>query len=133
MTECKLKIYYAHHQWKYGTKIEEYELDLIKAYFPNAVIFNPAVDLNIDGKTEDEIMCICLDQVKISDMVIFSSIDGLVGIGVFKEVTHAKDLGMPVYYIAKDELRYDFDVTANWKSNGNDRTFGRVDLLDINR
>ena len=133
MTECKLKIYYAHHQWKYGTKIEEYELDLIKAYFPNAVIFNPAVDLNIDGKTEDEIMCICLDQVKISDMVIFSSIDGLVGIGVFKEVTHAKDLGMPVYYIYKDELRYDFDITANWKSNGNDRTFGRVDLLDINR
>ena len=133
MTERKLKTYYAHHQWKYGTKIEEYELDLTKAYFPNAVIFNPSVDLNIDGKTEDDIMCICLDQVKISDMVIFSSMDGLVGIGVFKEVTHAKDLGMPVYYIYKDEVRYDFDITANWKSNGNDRTFGRVDLLDINR
>ena len=122
MNECKLKIYYAHHQWKYGTKIEEYELNLIQSYFPNATIFNPSADLNIEGKSEDE-----------SDMVIFSSMDGLVGIGVFKEVTHAKDLGMPVYYIDKDELRYDFDVTANWKSNGNDRTFGRVDLLDINR
>lgn len=73
-------------------------------------------------------MNICLNQIKISDMVVFSSMDGLVGIGVFKEVTHAKDLGMPVYYIDKDELRYDFDITANWKSNGNDRTFGRVDL-----
>lgn len=133
MTERKLNIYYAHHQWKYGTKIEEYELDLIKAYFPNATIFNPSVSLNINGETEDEIMEFCLHQVGISDMVIFSSVDGLVGIGVFKEVTHAKDLGMPVYYIDKDELRYDFDVTANWKSNGNDRTFGRVDLLDINR
>lgn len=132
MNERKLKIYYAHHQWKYGTKIEDYELDLIKEYFPNAVIFNPAVDLNIDGKTEDEIMCICLDQVKISDMVIFSSIDGLVGIGVFKEVTKAKALGIPIYYIAKDELRHDFDMIANWLSNS-DRTFGRVDLLDINR
>ena len=133
MNECKLKIYYAHHQWKYGTKIEDYELNLIQSYFPNAMIFNPSVDLNIEGKSEDEIMNICLNQIKMFDMVIFSSMDGLVGIGVFKEVTRAKDLGMPVYYIDKDELRYDFDITANWKSNGNDRTFGRVDLLDINR
>lgn len=133
MNECKLNIYYAHHQWKYGTKIEDYELSLIQSYFPNAMIFNPSADLNIEGKSEDEIMNICLNQIKISDMVVFSSMDGLVGIGVFKEVTYAKDLGMPVYYIDKDELRYDFDVTANWKSNGNDRTFGRVDLLNINR
>ena len=133
MTERKLKIYYAHHQWKYGTKIEDYELSLIQSYFPNATIFNPSADLNVEGKSEDEIMNICLNQINISDMVIFSSMDGLVGIGVFKEVAHAKDLGMPVYYMDKDELRYDFDITSNWKSNGNDRTFGRVDLLDINR
>lgn len=132
MNERKLKIYYAHHQWKYGTKIEEYELDLIKAYFPNATIFNPSVSLNINGETEDEIMEFCLHQVGISDMVIFSSVDGLVGIGVFKEITHAKELNIPVYYIDRDELRYDFDMMANWLSNS-DRTFGRVDLLDINR
>lgn len=132
MNERKLKIHYAHHQWKYGTKIEEYELDLIKAYFPNATIFNPSVSLNINGETEDEIMEFCLHQVEISDMVIFSSVDGLVGIGVFKEITHAKELNIPVYYIDRDELRYDFDMMANWLSNS-DRTFGRVDLLDINR
>ena len=132
MNERKLKIYYAHHQWKYGTKIEEYELDLIKEYFPNATIFNPSVSLNINGETEDEIMEFCLHQVGISDMVIFSSVDGLVGIGVFKEITHAKELNIPVYYIDRDELRYDFDMMANWLSNS-DRTFGRVDLLDINR
>ena len=28
--QSNLNIYYAHHQWKYGTEIEEYELDLIK-------------------------------------------------------------------------------------------------------
>ena len=132
MTKRNLKIYYAHHQWKYGTKIEEYELDLIKEYFPNATIFNPSVSLNINGETEDEIMEFCLHQVGISDMVIFSSVDGLVGIGVFKEITHAKELNIPVYYIDRDELRYDFDMMANWLSNS-DRTFGRVDLLDINR
>lgn len=130
MTKRKLNIYYAHHQWKYGTKIEEYELDLIKAYFPNAAIFNPSVSLNIDGKTEDEIMDVCLRQVRNSDMVIFSSIDGLIGIGVFKEVTHARNLRMPVYYIYKDELRRDFDITPNRLSDS-DRTFGRVDLLNI--
>ena len=38
-------IYYAHHQWKYGTQIEQYELDLIKRYFPGDTIFNPATEL----------------------------------------------------------------------------------------
>ena len=46
-------IYYAHHQWKYNTQVEIYELDLIRRYFPNAKIFNPSVDLTHtkeDGK-----------------------------------------------------------------------------------
>lgn len=33
-------IYYAHHQWKYNTPEETYELKLIRRYFPNAKIFN---------------------------------------------------------------------------------------------
>lgn len=36
--------YYAHHQWKYGTQIEQHEIDLIKRYFPSDTIFNPATD-----------------------------------------------------------------------------------------
>lgn len=127
MTKRNLDIYYAHHQWKYGTKIEEYELDLIRAYFPNAVIFNPSVSLDIDGRTEDEIMDVCLHQIDVSDMIIFSSVDGLVGIGVFKEITHAKDLGMPIYYINGDVLEYDFDMEINLLSTS-DRTYGRISL-----
>ena len=127
MTKRNLDIYYAHHQWKYGTKIEEYELDLIRAYFPNAMIFNPSVALDIDGRTEDEIMDICLHQIDVSDMIIFSSVDGLVGIGVFKEITHAKDLGMPIYYINGDVLEYDFDMELNLLSTS-DRTYGRISL-----
>ena len=126
MTERKLHIYYAHHQWKYGTKIEEYELDLIKAYFPNAVIFNPSVDLYIAENTEDEIMALCLSQVSLSDIVIFSSVDGLVGVGVFEEIRHAISNTIPVFYIYKDKLRSDFKMYVNDLSDS-DRTFGRVD------
>ena len=35
------KIYYAHHLWKYNTPIEEYELNVIKRYFPYHEIINP--------------------------------------------------------------------------------------------
>ena len=49
-------IYYAHHQWKYDTKIEAYELALIERYFPYAAVFNPSTDL----KTKD-----CGDEEKI--------------------------------------------------------------------
>lgn len=62
-------IYYAHHQWKYGTQVEQYELDLIRRYFPNAKIFNPSVDLmhtKEDG--EEAIMEECLKTVRNSQL-----------------------------------------------------------------
>ena len=37
----KYKIYYAHHLWKYGTEIEQYEIYLIKNKFPASTIINP--------------------------------------------------------------------------------------------
>ena len=58
--ETMYDIYYAHHQWKYGTKIEEYEISLIKRYFPHASIFNPSTDLNTKGMPEPAIMEECL-------------------------------------------------------------------------
>lgn len=78
-------IYYAHHQWKYGTPVEIYELDLIKRYFPNANIFNPSIDLKsiISTDNEDLIMEECLETVRNSDILVFSSLDGCVGTGVY--------------------------------------------------
>ena len=75
-------IYYAHHQWKYGTKIEQYELDLIRRYFPKAHICNPATDIDNVDRTEEDIMRDCLETVKNSDIIALSTVDGCAGRGV---------------------------------------------------
>ena len=43
-----MKIYYAHHVWKYGTPIEDYELECIKKKFDSAEIINPRTSLPQD-------------------------------------------------------------------------------------
>lgn len=98
-----MKIYYAHHQWKYGTKIEEYELDLIRAKFPASEIINPngAVDQSM---TTEQIMDECFQHVVNSDTVVFSSVNGVVGKGVFDEVNLGKENGKALYYIHDHKL-----------------------------
>lgn len=120
-------IYYAHHQWKYGTQVEEYELDLIRRYFPNARIFNPATDL-ISAKEDGEeaIMEECLSTVENSDILIFSSLDGTVGTGVYQEVMHATKCGKIVFYIYKDALTADFNLIERTDSGKTDRLFAFV-------
>lgn len=120
-------IYYAHHQWKYNTKEEAYELDLIRRYFPNANIFNPATDLTtIESGDEEMIMEECLDVVKSSDILVFSSLDGCVGIGVFREVREALRKGKLVFYISHDKITTDFEVCERTESDRTDRLYGFV-------
>jgi hypothetical protein len=120
-------IYYAHHQWKYGTEIEKYELDLIKRYFPNAVIFNPATDLKVDGRDEDDIMDECLDTVRNSDIVVFSSMDGVVGKGVWLEVREALSANKLVLYIHEDRLNS--NAYLDRVLNRTDRVYGSIGLI----
>ena len=123
-------IYYAHHQWKYGTKIEEYELRLIRRYFYSGTIFNPATDLEStieDG--EVAIMEECFATINKSDILVFSSMDGIVGTGVYHEVKEAQRLGKLVLYIYQDELRSDFIMEILDTNNHSDRLYGRVDIL----
>ena len=104
-------IYYAHHQWKYGSLVEQYELDLIKRYHPFATIFNPSTDLKAtaaDG--EVAVMDECLETVRNSDILVFSSMDGCIGTGVYHEVEEAKKNDKPVFYIYQDELWSDYFV-----------------------
>jgi hypothetical protein len=110
-----LKVYYAHHQWKYGTKIEEYELDLIKKAFPEAEIINPngAID---QVMTVEQIMNECFRYVLDSDVVVFSSVSGVVGKGVFDEVNVGKETGKSLYYIYANRLVRsvgDFEIIQN--------------------
>ena len=98
----KMKVYYAHHMWKYGTKIEEYEMALIAQRFPEATIFNPAVGIPKE-LNEEEAMKLCLSEVESSDALVFSSVDGVVGRGVYTETLFA-NTRMPVLYIHNNEL-----------------------------
>lgn len=121
-------IYYAHHQWKYGTKVEEYELDLIKRYFPKATIFNPSTDLVTPKEMgEEAIMMECLAVVNNSDILVFSSMDGVVGTGVFHEVREARKAGKLVFYIFHGKLQTDFRLDPIFdKSIRTDRTYAHA-------
>lgn len=123
-------IYYAHHQWKYNTPEENYELDLIRRYFPNATIFNPSVDLkHTAADSEEVIIKECLETIRNSDILIFSSLDGCVGTGVYHEVTEALNNGKIVYYIFHDELNRDFIIMERDEKDRTDRLYGLVDRI----
>lgn len=126
-------IYYAHHQWKYNTPIELYELDLIRRYFPKAKIYNPSTDLDITSLPsfdEAAVMDECLVQVNNCDILVFSSMDGCVGTGVYHEVMEAKKAGKLVFYIWQDELRTDFQIIERKDSVKIDRLYGLVTIAD---
>ena len=99
------KIYYAHHLWKYNTPIESYELDLIKRYFPYHEIINPNGYIE-QNREESIIMKDCLTCIEDCSILIFSSVNGVVGRGVVDEFKKASKLGLPIYYIM-DDILYD--------------------------
>ena len=122
-------IYYAHHQWKYGTKIEQYELDLIKRYFPDYKIFNPCADVKTDASLgEEAIMKECLETVQNSDVLVFSSMDGVVDTGVYHEVQEARKHGKFIYYIFHDKLYGCFTIEEINEEKQTDRLYGLVDI-----
>ena len=122
-------IYYAHHQWKYNTQIESYELELIRRYFPNARIFNPSVDLTHtkeDG--EEAVMTECLETVRNSDILVFSSMDGCIGTGVYHEIEQARKKGKLVLYIFYDTLMTDFEMIERPPFEKTDRLYATIQL-----
>lgn len=124
----KKRIYYAHHRYKYGTKVEEYELNLIKKCYPDADIFNPATDLDIyDGITEEEAMEQCIKQVKVSDIVVFSSMDGMIGKGVYEELEAAKEASIFTFYLHHDALiNQEYFNYRKYALSTDDRVYGVV-------
>ena len=100
---------------------------MVKRFFPHAKVFNPGTDLSTSNSTEKDIMAECIEVIRCSDIVIFSSMDGVIGAGVYEEVTKAKELGKLVLYIYKDELITDFKIRKNERCF-NDRLYGFVDV-----
>jgi len=113
-----MKIYYAHHIWKYNTKIEEYELEIIKEYFPQCKIINPNKAVN-QSLLESEIMNECFNCVNNCDAVVFSSMDGVIGKGVYSEVNRALEQEKPAYYLFHNKITqlFKFEKIENSKTN----------------
>lgn len=93
-----MKIYYAHHIWKYGTPIEDYELECIKKKFDSAEIINPRTSLPQD-KPESVILQSAYNTIKDCDALVFSTVSGMVGHGVFNEIAVAVNSGIEVYQL----------------------------------
>lgn len=104
-----LRIFYSHSIYKYNTSIEEMELKLIKKAFPLAEIINPNTDIEGNGnRPESEIMVDCVNAVKNCDILVFSTISGVIGAGVLEEIQTAFLSDKLVYEIA-DYTLYNID------------------------
>ncbi len=106
-----MKIYYAHHLWKYDTPIEEYEIALIKKYFPDAEIINPNGDLGYTEEqvlskkiSESDVMNICTTAVRECDALVFSSMNGVIGKGVCDEIKKAGQSELRIFYLHHNKM-----------------------------
>ncbi len=99
-----MKIYYAHSRMKYNTLIEQYELALIRQKFPEAEIINPngTVDQTLP---EEDIMQECYKLIDNCDALVFSSISGVIGKGVYYEIAYACACGIELYKIENLSIR----------------------------
>ena len=104
------KVYYGHHQWKYGTKAEEFELEMIRTSFPKMGIFNPATDLKTDGLSEDEIRRQHLKEIDDSDLVVFTTLYGYIDKDMLSEIRHAQLCKKVVLWFVGGEFRTDFEI-----------------------
>lgn len=93
-----MKIYYAHHIWKYGTPIEDYEIECIKKKFDSAEIINPRTSLPQD-RAESVILQSAYDTIKGCDALVFSTVSGMIGHGVFNEIAVAVNSGIQLYQL----------------------------------
>ncbi len=97
-----MKIYYAHHTWKYDTKIEEFELNCINRNFKGADIVNPKSTI-CQSDPEDKIMNSAYKTIDSCDALVFSTFSGMVGHGVFHEIIYAFNSGKKVYQLQGTE------------------------------
>ena len=99
-----MKIYYAHSRMKYNTLIEQYELALIRQNFPEAEIINPngTIDQTLP---EDKIMQECYKLIGECDALVFSSISGVIGKGVYYEIVEAYACDVKLYKIENLSIR----------------------------
>lgn len=120
-------IYYACHRWKFYTRVEEYEMELIHKYFPNGVIFDPLRDLDMKiAIYRDLAMRERLKVVESSDIVVFSSLDGIIDSDVYREIMYAREKGKICFYIYYGKLQPSFKVTKLADEERNEQSYALV-------
>ena len=97
------KIYCAHHMNKYNTNEEIKEINLIEEKFKDYLIINPNGWICQENSNQ-AIMNQCYHFVKMSDITVFSSYNGIVGRGVYEEVTVALKNNKEAYYIFENNF-----------------------------
>lgn len=118
-------IYYAHHQWKYDTPIEQWELSLIEKKLSEYEAFNPSTQLILSPHmTEYEVIVERLEKVAECDALVFSSLGGVLSKEQYLEILCALN-NKEVYYLTQDKIvQIDYirceDVGGRFNSN---RTF----------
>ena len=108
MIEIK-KLYYAHHMFKYNTDEEKQEIKLIEEKFPSFLIINPNGWI-YKNNSEQAIMNQCYHFVKMSDILVFSSLNTIIGRGVYEETKLALENNKDVYYLFNNNF---YKITAN--------------------
>lgn len=127
-----MKIYYAHHIWKYGTPIEVFEMSVIKNGFDfedEFEIVNPRDALS-QGISESEIMKQAFLMIDQCDALVFSTISGVVGHGVFNEVLYALNKGIQVFCLMGDDcyLVEDKEIFKDIIFKGDNRVYALVNV-----
>ena len=125
-----MKIYYAHHIWKYGTPIEVFEMSVIKNRFDfedEFEIVNPRDTLS-QGISESEIMKQAFLMIDQCDALVFSTISGMVGHGVFNEVMYALNKGIQAFCLMGDDcyLVEDKEIFKDIIFKGDNRVYALV-------
>ena len=82
-----MKIYYAHHVWKYDTPIENFEIKCIERQFKDAVIVNPRTTIPQD-QPENVILDYAYKALDDCEAIVFSTFSGMIGHGVFNEIIY---------------------------------------------
>lgn len=98
------RIYYAHHIWKYGTEIENYEIKIINESKIKGEVLNPSTNIE-QNSNEMQIMKECYKMIDECNIIVLSSLSGIIGKGVFNEVIYAIKNKKKVYYIKNGKIK----------------------------
>lgn len=99
-------MYYAHSIRKYYLPIEADELHRIQEEFPNAIIRNPRDEIPmLDGSMEP-----FFEEIKRSQVLIFSEYKGSIGRGVYDEVMFAKKHHLKIWFLRNGKFHDKFDI-----------------------